>query len=179
MSATLVSNGGPLFFWREFEHPYGFLSQWYPASFRAPSPLPHKPEMTFSDAEQYMMYHKAMLFKDTETADKIMLATVPEEYQRLGRKAKGFNRALWDQHKAKIVEEGNWYKFTETKTENLGQKLLETGDRELVEASPSDRIWGVGFKAHDAEANRDKWGQNLLGEAIARVRARMRSQAQS
>ncbi|MCJ1394021.1 hypothetical protein MMC18_006899 [Xylographa bjoerkii] len=179
MSATLASDGGPLFFWREFEHPYGFLSQWYPASFKAPSPLPHKPEMTFSDAEQYMMYHKAMLFRDTETANKIMLATVPKEYQELGRKAKGFNRALWDQHKDKIVEEGNWYKFTETKTENLGQRLLETGDRELVEASPSDRIWGVGFKAHDAEANRDKWGQNLLGEAITRVRTRMRNRDQT
>ncbi|MCJ1282558.1 hypothetical protein MMC26_001881 [Xylographa opegraphella] len=119
-----------------------------------------------------------MLFKDTETADKIMLATVPEEYQRLGRQAKGFNRQLWDQHKEKIVEEGNWYKFTEATTENLGQKLLETGDRELVEASPSDRIWGVGFKAVDAEANRSDWGQNLLGKAIARVRARLRSQAQ-
>ncbi|MCJ1377113.1 hypothetical protein MMC17_000205 [Xylographa soralifera] len=135
--------------------------------------------MTFSDAEQYMMYHKAMLFKDTETADKIMLATRPQEYQRLGRKAKGFHRALWDQHKEKIVEEGNWYKFTENKTENLGQKLLETGERELVEASPSDRIWGVGFKAHDAEANRANWGQNLLGEAITRVRTRMQRQDQS
>ena len=133
MSATPAPDGGPLFFWREFEHPYGFFSQWYPASFKAPSPLPHKPEMTFSDAEQYMMYHKAILFGDPETADKIMLATVPQEYQRLGRLAKGFDRKLWDQHKEKIVEEGNWYKFTKTKSENLRQKLLETGDRELVE----------------------------------------------
>ncbi|MCJ1473855.1 hypothetical protein MMC13_002508 [Lambiella insularis] len=173
MTAALAPTGGPVFFWREFEHPYGFLSQWYPAAFTAPSPIPHKPAMTFSDTEQYMMYHKAVLFQDWETAEKIMLATTPKEYQRLGRQVKGFDKGLWDANKERIVEEGNWYKFTETKGENLRKKLLELGERELVEASPADRIWGVGFKAETAEANRAKWGENLLGKAIMRVRTRL------
>ena len=79
----------------------------------------------------------------------------------------------------------------------MAKKLLETGDRELVEvrisntpvssapfhadcdaqASPTDRIWGVGFGAADALENRSKWGENRLGEAITRVRERLRSES--
>ena len=79
--------------------------------------------------------------------------------------------------KSCIVEEGNWWKFTNCQDQpQLKQLLLETGDRELVEASPTDRIWGVGFSALDAEANRKDWGQNLLGRAIMAVRQRIREQ---
>jgi ribA/ribD-fused uncharacterized protein len=54
--------------------------------------------------------------------------------------------------------------------------LLATGDRELVEASPFDKIWGVGFSEKGAERNRHKWGQNLLGKALMTVRDRLREQ---
>lgn len=38
--------------------------------------------------------------------------------------------------KSRIVEEGNWHKFTKTKGRpELAQLLLDTGDRELVEVS--------------------------------------------
>lgn len=52
--------------------------------------------------------------------------------------------------------------------------MLATGDRELVEASPDDRIWGIGFEAVKADANRDQWGENLLGLALMNVRKRLR-----
>lgn len=53
--------------------------------------------------------------------------------------------------------------------------LLETGDRLLVEASPYDKIWGVGYSAANAAANEGNWGENLLGKALMRVRDRLRS----
>ena len=81
-----------------------------------------------------MMYHKATLFKDTETAKKIMEAKKPAEQKALGRQVKGFNSKLWDAHKEKIVEEGNWHKFQSAGEDlRLKERLLATGQRELVE----------------------------------------------
>ena len=54
--------------------------------------------------------------------------------------------------------------------------LLATGERELVEASPLDRIWGVGFAEKDAERNRSRWGENLLGKALVHVRGRLKQE---
>ncbi|KAK1824626.1 hypothetical protein LTR12_000951 [Friedmanniomyces endolithicus] len=164
------SSQGPLWFWREFEEPLGYLSQWYESAFEVDG-------VTYLTAEMWMMIQKAKLFGDEETARKMMETTVPAEHQALGRKAKGFDRKKWDQHKSRIVEEGNYHKFTKSKSkpEMLGM-LLATGDRELVEASPTDRIWGVGFGAETAEANREQWGENRLGKAIMAVRDRIREE---
>ena len=79
-------------------------------------------------------YHKAILMHDTESAEKIMAATEPREQKSLGRKVKNFDKVLWESNKEKVVEEGNWNKFINQKEKiRLKEKLLETGDRELVE----------------------------------------------
>jgi ribA/ribD-fused uncharacterized protein len=79
--------------------------------------------------------------------------------------------------KLRIVEEGNYHKFTISEdAENLKAMLLATGERELVEASPLDRIWGVGFAENNAGQNRARWGQNLLGKALMNVRAKLREE---
>ena len=122
------------------------------------------------------MYHKAILFNDQETADRIALEPDPSNQKALGRQVKGFDDKKWNAKREKIVEEGNWWKFTQSKEGDLRKMLLETGDRLLVEASPSDKIWGVGYAASKAEANRDKWGQNLLGKALMRVRDRLHAE---
>ena len=109
---------------------------------------------------QPRMYHKAIEFDDQEIADKIALEPEPYIQKALGRKVKGFDAKKWNAKREKIVEDGNWWKFTQSKERDLRKMLLETGDRLLVEASPYDRIWGVGYGATKAEANRDKWGQN-------------------
>ncbi|MFD7659407.1 NADAR domain-containing protein, partial [Actinosynnema sp. NPDC059797] len=60
---------------------------------------------------------------------------------------------------------------------DLRTSLLSTGDRVLVEASPVDRIWGIGLAADDERAlDPASWrGLNLLGEALTRVRELLRA----
>lgn len=77
----------------------------------------------------------------------------------------------WQQNRYGIVLEGNYLKFSQD--EELNQKLLATGNRELVEASPRDRIWGVGFAARYASDNRREWGLNLLGKVLTETRERL------
>ncbi|KAI9704343.1 MAG: hypothetical protein M1836_007205 [Candelina mexicana] len=175
MSSSADTSTSPIFFFRETEHPHGFLSQWYTSPFTSAA----DPSITYLTAEQYMMHQKAILFSDTAIASQILASTSPKEQKALGRKVANFDGNKWLEYREKIVEEGNWNKFTNSKLEDEGikQKLLETGDRELVEASPFDRIWGVGFGAKNAEQNRDKWGNNLLGKAIMRVRERIREES--
>ena len=91
-----------------------------------------------------MMYHKAIVFSDQEIADKIALEPEASKQKALGRMVKGFDNKIWNAKREKIVEDGNWWKFTQPKESDLRKMLLETGDRLLVEASPYDRIWGVG-----------------------------------
>ena len=122
------------------------------------------------------MYNKAMVFDDQEIADKIALEPEPGKQKALGRKVKGFDSKIWNAKREKIVEDGNWWKFTQSKEGDLRKKLLNTGDRLLVEASPYDRIWGVGYGAANAEANRGNWGENLLGKALMRVRSRLQAE---
>ncbi|KAK3703791.1 hypothetical protein LTR37_014237 [Vermiconidia calcicola] len=173
MTSSTVSGDtslGPVFFWREFEEPYGFLSQWYESPFEVDG-------VTYQTPEMWMMVQKARLFGDEDIAQQMMETTVPKEHQALGRKAKGFDRKKWDEHKSRIVEEGNYWKFTNGKeSPRMLKMLFDTSDRELVEASPTDRIWGVGFGAADAEANREKWGENRLGKAIMQVREKLRKE---
>ncbi|EME80530.1 uncharacterized protein MYCFIDRAFT_212076 [Pseudocercospora fijiensis CIRAD86] len=99
-----------------------------------------------------MMASKARLFRDQPMMVKILQASHPGKAKALGKQVRGFSEKVWVQNCDQIVEEGNMHKFRGN--EGLKKKLLATGDRELVEASPHDRIWGVGFDAAHAEANR-------------------------
>jgi ribA/ribD-fused uncharacterized protein len=79
--------------------------------------------------------------------------------------------------KLDIVTQGTYHKFTiSDDAQNLKAMLHATGERELVEASPMDRIWGVGFGEREAGRNRGRWGENLLGKALAEVRGRVREE---
>ncbi|EKG20211.1 hypothetical protein MPH_02444 [Macrophomina phaseolina MS6] len=171
MSSTIlgsVEDSSPIYFWREYDMPYGFLSQWYDCAFVHEG-------VTYRSAEMWMMVQKAKLFGDQDVAEAMLQATTPKEHRDLGRRVKNFDRKLWDENKSRIVEEGNWWKFTKSKEKaQLTEMLLATDDRELVEASPYDRIWGIGFDRNRADAHRNEWGENLLGKAITNVRRRLR-----
>jgi len=116
-----------------------------------------------------MMYFKALLFNDKDVADEILdAAEDPKKVKALGRLVKGFNQATWDARKFGIVVQANREKFRQNET--LRRRLIETGQRELVEASPMDKIWGIGFTKVNALRNKARWGQNLLGKALMQVR---------
>lgn len=68
------------------------------------------------------------------------------------------------------VYQGNMAKFTQDLW--LKKNLLATGKSTLVEASPYDRIWGIGIGQNDpARYDRSKWrGSNWLGETLMKVR---------
>jgi ribA/ribD-fused uncharacterized protein len=122
-----------------------------------------------------MMHRKALLFADpshpiTQQLEKGWKLH-PGAIRDLGRKIPNFNQEVWEQNRFAIVVEGSYLKFSQN--EDLKQQLFSTNNRELVEASPRDRIWGVGFGAKNAGANRTKWGLNLLGKALMETRTRL------
>lgn len=53
------------------------------------------------------------------------------------------------------------------------KRLLETSDKTIVEASPYDKIWGIGLKKEAAvKIPEAQWpGENLLGKALMVVRS--------
>lgn len=139
------------------------LSQWYPCQFEVEG-------VTYTSAEQYMMAEKAKLFGDEEIRAEILNTDDPRMCKALGRKVKNFDKAVWDKEKEHIVRKGNTKKFLQNSA--LRNFLLSTGDKVLVEASPTDRVWGIGLGKNNTDAlDPQKWrGQNLLGFALMNVR---------
>ncbi|WP_251081347.1 NADAR family protein [Frankia sp. Mgl5] len=142
----------------------GCLSQWWPAGFTVGA-------ASYLSAEHFMMEQKARLFGDEAAAEQILAATSPGEAKVLGRQVRGFDEEVWASSRHGIVVRGNTAKFAQHPA--LREFLLGTGVRTLVEASPVDRIWGIGVAADDQRAGRPSaWpGLNLLGFALMEVRA--------
>ncbi|HBU83861.1 MAG TPA: DUF1768 domain-containing protein [Paenibacillus sp.] len=147
------------FFWRTASP----FSQWHPVDFTVNG-------VHYTSAEQYMMHQKALLFGDQIIADKVLKASSASVQKKLGRQVAGFDQTVWEEECKRIVYEGNEAKFTQN--EQLLTALLATRGTTLVEASPDDRIWGVGLAEEDPRIrNRRTWrGTNWLGEILTRLR---------
>ncbi|MBY8821378.1 NADAR family protein [Sphingomonas colocasiae] len=165
---TAGSDLGYLLFWghqpaRDGSIGASCFSQWWPADFTIEG-------TTYPSAEHWMMAEKARLFGDDQIAREIIVASSPKQVKALGRQVKGFVEPEWDREKRGIVARGNLAKFAQNA--GLRDFLLSTGDRILVEASPVDRIWGIGLAADDANAHNPlEWrGENLLGFVLMDVR---------
>ncbi len=139
------------------------LSQWWGCRFAADG-------VEYSCAEQYMMAEKARMFGDQEMLEKILEARDPKVMKAYGRAVRHFDAARWDGACYDIVKAGNLAKFSQN--QDLWDYLKSTGNRILVEASPWDRIWGIGMRKSDPDAGDPaKWrGTNLLGFALTEVR---------
>lgn len=160
---------GYVFFWghrpqRDGGIGTGCLSQWWPVAFTVDG-------VTFRSAEHYMMWRKALLFGDGQSAERIVAASHPRQAKMLGRRVRGFDDTTWQRHRFDIVVDAGLAKFGQH--DDLRAFLLGTGRRVLVEASPTDRVWGIGLSAVDAgAADPARWrGLNLLGFALMRARA--------
>lgn len=157
-----------LFFWGHTPAPDGHiteacLSQWWNCHFKADG-------ISYCCAEQYMMAEKARMFGDDEMLQKIMEATHPKEMKAYGRAVRDFDKDAWDAACYEIVKNGNLAKFSQNP--ELLSYLKGTRNRILVEASPRDRIWGIGMGKTNPDALCPlKWkGTNLLGFALTEVR---------
>lgn len=159
-----------LFFDNEVHNPVtkSCLSQWYECVFYVSG-------FKYSTAEQYMMASKALIFNDIKIFNKILVAHTPQEFKYLGKQVKNFDVSVWNAHKDRIVVEGNVAKFSQNP--DLKDFLLSTGDKILVEASPYDKIWGIGLDEDNPDAIRPaRWlGENHLGFALMTVRDMIRA----
>ena len=162
-----------LFFWGHQKNNSNSItkscfSQWYEASFELEG-------IKYTTAEHYMMAEKARLFKENEVLSQILAAAHPGEAKKLGRQVRGFKQEIWLEHRFAIVVRGNLGKFSQNTP--LKEFLLNTQDRILVEASPRDRIWGIGLGENNPNAaDPYKWrGENLLGFALMEVRNKLNS----
>lgn len=160
-----------LFFWGHTQKPdketgKECLSQWYPSRFSFKN-------IEYKSAEHWMMAQKAVLFRDKDSFDEIIKAPTPKQAKALGRRVKNFGPDIWNEHKYQIVVAGNLHKFTQNS--DLFNYLKRTQDRYLIEASPVDKVWGIGVSEHREEANNPyAWtGENLLGFAIMEVRDKL------
>jgi ribA/ribD-fused uncharacterized protein len=133
---------------------------------------PDKPiQLNFNTAEQAMMFGKAVLFHDYETADKVLTSSDAKTQKELGRQVKNYNDELWSKRRLQWVTKVNHHKFQQNP--ELKDFLVNTCKNYiLVEASPYDRVWGTGSTVDDWRTfDVDLWnGQNLLGKALMRVR---------
>ena len=152
------------FFWG------GVFSQWYKKSFI-------DIDLQFNTAEQYMMYKKAMLFEDFDIARQILNENNPRNQKALGRKVKNFDLNEWNKVARDVVRYGNYLKFTQNL--ELKELLLATEGRLLVEASPYDKIWGIGLSMKDAiNLDRRYWkGTNWLGVILTELREQLQGGA--
>ncbi|MET9774930.1 NADAR family protein [Streptomyces sp. NPDC006367] len=163
----------------------GCLSQWWPSPFTVDG-------VEYATAEHWMMAGKARLFEDAEAERRVLAAGHPAEAKKAGRLVRGFDEAVWERERFGIVVEGSVHKFASDPA--LREFLLNTGERSetgvppaggwgriLVEASPVDRVWGIGLAADDeAATDPERWrGANLLGFALMTARERLRGAAEA
>ena len=137
--------------------------------YRSPFTLGGK---SYTCVEQYIMHQKALLFKDQEKAEHIMVADDPAEHKALGNQVINFDFDTWRREAPSIVKEAITAKFDQHP--RLKTLLLNTRGKELVEASPTDRFWGIGMRLSDpALKDKGKWGKNMLGKLLVELRDSM------
>jgi ribA/ribD-fused uncharacterized protein len=152
------------FFYSTGDFETGFFSQWFR------SPFQDIEGIIYNTAEQYMMAQKALLFNDKETYSKIMNTKDSREQKNLGKEVKNFNQIIWDGMCSLIVYDGNLFKFSQNP--EAANALIKTKGTILVEASPFDKIWGIGLGQNDSRIKDiNQWqGKNLLGFVLTKVR---------
>ncbi|MGN1406181.1 MAG: NADAR family protein [Erysipelotrichaceae bacterium] len=152
------------------EEENGYLSNWYLSDFTINN-------IKFTSMEQYMMYSKAILFKDTDIAREILKTDDVAVIKALGRQVSGYIESDWNGLRQLVIYEGLYAKFNQN--EELKKQLLDTKDTVLAECAVKDTIWGIGLSMKDEDRfNKYKWkGQNLLGYALMAVRQKLFKEA--
>lgn len=152
---------------------YGCFSNWYPAEFDYAG-------RHFANSEQFMMYHKVLMFRKYDLAKQIMSTSDPARCKKIaGQKFPEFDFYLWEKTCRTIVKRGVKAKFVQN--EDIRKTLLSTGNALLAECSPYDMKWGIGIDIHDPDRLEiSRWkGKNLLGRILMEVREELRQEMQA
>ena len=153
----------PKFFFRHYGYD-GYLSNFYPIKFSIEN-------TEFNSSEQAFMYYKCLLFdrNNKDLLSHILQESNPNKIKKMGRKVKNFDEKTWNVEKYNIMVKCVREKFLQN--QNIKQNLIETYPKHLYEASPWDKIWGIGYDKEIAvHTNPNNYGQNLLGKALMEVR---------
>jgi len=128
----------------------------------------------YSSAEKYMMCKKAEVFQAHEILFKMLSTDNARMIKKFGREIKNFSDEVWDKHKLDIVIKANYFKFSQNP--ELLEIMKQHKDLILVEASPEDKIWGIGLHfSNDDVLDKCKWnGENLLGKCLMDVRSKLK-----
>lgn len=126
--------------------------------------------ITYNCCEQYFMWKKALAFGDEDTAEKIITSYDPRKQKSLGRQVKNFVPAQWDAISRDVMFRAHMAKYE--RYTHLRDRLLATGATTLVEASPYDKLWGIGLDQNDPRAlNSEEWlGKNWLGYILTDIK---------
>lgn len=149
-----------IYFWKP-NQANGWLGNWFSSPFTVDG-------KNFVNSEHYFMWKKILMFQP-ELEDTILKMTNPKDMKYLGGKVKNYDDVIWGSARYGIMKAAVTEKFKQSP--ELKAQLLSTGNAILVEASPYDRIWGIGMNAQQARNSKDGFlGQNLLGKVLMEVR---------
>ena len=141
----------------EFDGPYKFLSNFYPAKFK---------DCTGAEWPTSEHYFQAMKTEDLDEREMIRNASTPGKAKYLGRNVK--LREDWNKIKIEVMKNAISYKFRQNP--DLYQKLLDTEDRYIVEGNYwHDNIWGDCY----CEKCRNIRGKNYLGRLLMGLRNKL------
>lgn len=133
---------------------YGFLSNFYRASFQLDG-------FEWSTAEHY---YQAQKFENAAYCECIRLAATPKEAKNLGQTRALPVRKDWETHRMTAMLQALVAKFTQNT--DLQTMLLAIDNEDiLVEASPQDNFWGNGA---------DGRGENRLGYLLTTLHRHLR-----
>ena len=160
----MITTDTHVFFFSQEE----IYSNFYPCTFTE-----NISKFSFSNTEQAFMFYKAVFFNDIESKKKISLEDNPYKVKLLGRSVENFDPVAWGCVSYGFMVYVNYLKFSQNP--ELKDALLSTGNKTLVEASVSDRIWGIGLRIDNPDIyEENKWqGTNLLGKALMEVRSKL------
>ena len=159
-----MSDNCPIYFFGQ-DKPNGFMSNFYKSDFVDDE------GNKYNCSEQYFMYRKCQRFdaSNIRLLNGILTETNPSTIKRYGREVKNYDDKIWEEERYEIMVEALRLKFNQNAY--IRKQLIETKTRLLYEASPYDKIWGIGFCYRDAiNQNESNFGQNLLGKALMQIR---------
>ena len=145
---------------------FNFLSNYFPHQ------ITHG-DIAHDTVEHAYQYTKAMRYKDTAIADRILSARTPAVAKQLGSKVANFDRADWDGVKGDIMQSLLRIKFAEGN--KLAELLKATSGKSLAEAGRS-KSFAIGMPLNNKNIfDRTKWAPkgNLLGRSLMAIRGEL------